>query len=483
MLLSDLIYGLQIKKIIGKTDIDIKNVIIDSKLSNKGALFICVSGRGFDGHDFIKQAVSYGVSAVVCERECEVGVTQIIVENTRIAMSVIAAEFYGHADKKMKIVGVTGTNGKTTTTYIIKNILDKAGVKCGVIGTLGIIYGKNHFEPTLTTPDPLELHRIFADMYKDGVKTVVMEVSAHALYWDKVEGINFEVGVFTNLTQDHLDFFDDIDTYKKAKIKMFEKGRCKFIVSNSDDPVGLEIINSVNNAVSYGIENPADVFAVNIDEKEDGTGYFINLFDKIYEIKSPLMGRFNVYNSLAAATVCVLLGVKTDTCEKGLNKICSVSGRMEKIYGGKFNIYVDYAHTPDGLKNSLSSIKNICNKRLICVFGCGGNRDESKRSIMGKISGQIADFTVITSDNPRFEEPMKIISDVEKGMLEVSKKYVIVQNREEAIKYAINYAKKGDTVLIAGKGSEKYQEILGVKHLYNDKDTVMEILRDEKISD
>lgn len=483
MLLSKLIYGLKIKKIIGKTDIDIKNVIIDSKLSNKDALFICISGRGFDGHDFIKQAVKYGVSAIVCERECDANVTQIIVENTRIAMSVIAAEFYGHADKKMKIVGVTGTNGKTTTTYIIKNILDKAGVKCGVIGTLGIVYGKNHLEPTLTTPDPLELHRIFADMYKDGVKTVVMEVSAHALYWDKVEEINFEVGVFTNLTQDHLDFFDDIDTYKKAKMKMFEKGRCKFTVSNSDDPVGLEIINSVNNSVSYGIDNPADVFAVNINENDDGTDYFINLFDNVYEIKTPLIGKFNVYNSLAAATVCVLLGVKTNDCEKGLNKMCGVSGRMEKIYGGKFNIYVDYAHTPDGLKNSLSSIKNICNKRLICVFGCGGNRDESKRSIMGKISGQIADFTIITSDNPRFEEPMKIINDVEKGMLEVSKKYVIVQNREEAIKYAINYAKKGDTVLIAGKGSEKYQEILGVKHLYNDKDTVMEILRDEKISD
>lgn len=476
MILSKLIRDLKVKKTIGKTDVEIKNIVIDSKLASKNALFICISGTGFDGHDYIRQAENYGASAIITEKECDCKATQIIVENTRVAMSVLAAEFYGHADKKMKIVGITGTNGKTTTTYILKNILEKAGLKCGIIGTLGVIYGDVYREPTLTTPDPLDLHEIFADMHKSGIKVVVMEVSAHALFLDKVEGINFEVGIFTNLTQDHLDFFENLENYKKAKMKLFENGRCKFVVSNSDDEVGLEIIKTVKNAVSYGIDNPADVFAVNINESDSGTEYFINLFDRVYEIKTPLIGRFNVYNSLAAATASALLGVKTDAAEIGLSDIKTVSGRMEKVYGEKFDVFIDYAHTPDGLKKSLESLKCLCKKRLICVFGCGGNRDVGKRRLMGKISGEIADFTVITSDNPRYEEPMKIIGEIEKGMMEATKNYVIVQNRTEGIKYALDYAKDGDTVLIAGKGSERYQEILGTKHIYNDKDAVKEIL-------
>ena len=310
-----------------------------------------------------------------------------------------------------------------------------------------------------------------------GVKCVIMEVSAHALYLNKTEGINFEVGVFTNLTQDHLDFFENMEKYKKAKLKLFEDNRCKFIVSNSDDETGHEIIKNSKNAVSYGINNPADVFAVNIKESDMGTEYFINLFDRVYEIKTPLIGKFIVYNSLAAATASALLGVKTDAAKNGLSDMKTVSGRMEKVYGEKFDVFIDYAHTPDGLKKSLESLKPLCKNRLICVFGCGGNRDVSKRRLMGRISGELADFTVITSDNPRYEEPMKIIGEIETGMLEVSKKYVIVQNRVEGIRYALEYAKDGDSVLIAGKGSEKYQEILGTKHMYNDKDTVREIMK------
>ena len=477
MKLSELIENVKVKKIIGSQNLDIKDVVIDSKQVKEGSLFICLSGTGYDGHDFIRQAENYGATAVVCEKECESRITEIVVENTRTAMGVIAANFYGNADKQLKILGVTGTNGKTTTTYIIKSILDKAGIKCGVIGTLGVCYDGKLLESPLTTPDPIMLHSVFADMVKCGVKIVVMEVSAHALYWEKVEGINFEVGIFTNLTQDHLDFFTNLEDYKLAKFKLFFKGKCKYIVSNSDDTVGLEIINgNFGKVFSYGIDNPADVFAVKIKETTSITEYFINVFDCILEIKTVLMGKFNVYNALAAATACALIGVKPEKIAEGLSEMKNVSGRMEKVYAGDFNVYIDYAHTPDGLLKSLSSLRKISSNRLISVFGCGGNRDKGKRSIMGKISGTIADFTVITSDNPRFEEPMAIISEIEKGMLEVSKSYVIVQNRAEAIKYALEYAKTGDTVLIAGKGSEKYQEVLGVKHVFSDKETVLEIL-------
>ncbi len=477
MQLKKLIQNLTVKEIIGKTNLDIHEIKIDSNAVTKNDLFICIKGEDFDGHNFAKNAELYGANVVVCQEKLDLSITQIIVEDTREAMSVLAREFYNSPDKKLKLIGVVGTNGKTTTTHIIKSILDNAGVKCGVIGTLGIFYGKKSLEPSLTTPDPLELYKIFDDMLSEGVKAVVMEVSAHAIYFEKIKGLNFDVGVFTNFTRDHLDFFGDMNSYKQTKIKFFTDNSCKYVVANSDDLVGLEIANARADTITYGIYNPADVFSIELKNSRFGSSFVLNLFDCIYSVDLNLIGEFNVYNALASATATALFGIKTDKIIAGLKRVQRVSGRLECVYDGEFRVFVDYAHTPDGLEKSISAIRAVCNKKLICIFGCGGNRDKGKRAEMGRISGKLADFTVITSDNPRYEEPMDIIMEIETGTLEFTKNYVLIQDRSEAIRYAINMAKEGDVILVAGKGSEKYQETLGIKRVYNDKDTVNEIIR------
>lgn len=477
MKLKDIIKDIHYQEIIGSTDIDIKDVSSDSNAVSKGGLFVCISGGNYDGHEFIKQVVNYGSVAAVVERRLDAPITQIVVKDARKAVCEVAAAFYGHADKKMKMIGVVGTNGKTTTTHFIASVLMSAGVKCGLIGTLGVFYGDKFRESALTTPDPVELHKTLAEMYESGVEAVVMEVSAHAAYFKKVYGVEFEIGVFTNLTQDHLDFFKDMENYGRAKTSFFKNNACKYVVSNSDDKTGRKIAETVKGkALTYGIENPADVFAVNIEEKLSETDFVLNLFDCIYDVKLNLTGRFNVYNALAAATACALYGVNPDKVAEGIENLKGVSGRLECVYGGDFSVYVDYAHTPDGLKKSLSSLKPHA-KRLICVFGCGGNRDRVKRPVMGRISGKEADFTVLTSDNPRYEEPMDILWDIERGIKEETENYVIVQERAEGIKYALDMAEKGDIVLIAGKGSEKYQDVFGIKRPFSDKDTVNEYLR------
>ncbi len=475
MKLCEIVKELKAVKIIGKTDIEISEVQTQSNSVTKNSLFICLKGN-LDGHDFVSQAENYGAVAIVCEKEVQTNLTQIIVDDTRKALSIIAYVFYGKVSDKMKFVGVTGTNGKTTVSSMIYSVLKNAGESCALIGTLGVFFKDKFIEPTLTTPDPLTLHKILKDMYVYGIRIVVMEVSAHASFYQKVFGLKFEVAVFTNLTQDHLDFFKDMENYKNGKLKFLRENECRFIVSNSDDETGREISSEFKNCITYGIDNPADVFAINIKAGDKNTTFIINLFDKIYKINLNLIGYFNVYNALASATALALLGLSTEQISEGLNLIEPVSGRLELIYSGEFSVFIDYAHTPDGLLKCLTSLKNVCKGKLISVFGCGGNRDAKKREIMGKISGENADFTVITTDNPRFEDPMEIISSIEKGMLKVSKNYVIIQDRTEGIKYAVNYAKEGDIVLIAGKGAEQYQDVLGIKHPYNDKDTVKEIL-------
>ncbi len=477
MKLLDLTKNLKVKKIVGDTDVDVKEVCFNHKTATKGSLYVCLKGNSFDGHEYVKQAEDYGAIAVITEREIDCIATQIIVENSRIALNRVSAEFYGRCDEKMKIVGVTGTNGKTSTSHVIKTILDNADIKCGVIGTLGAYYDDVYIEQNLTTPDPIELHKIFKNMYDAGVKVVVMEVSAHALYLSKTEVINYEIGVFTNLTQDHLDFFKDMDEYKKAKLKLFSQKKCKYAVVNADDKVGREIYSMRKNVISYGLLNPADAFAIDVRETDRGSSFILNLLDVICEIKLKLIGNFNVYNAICGCCVCYILGVSIEKIVEGVSKIHCVSGRLELVYNDKIKIYVDYAHTPDGLEKSLLALRKICKNKLISIFGCGGNRDREKRALMGEISGKLADFTVVTTDNPRFEEPMEIISNVEKGVKKVTDKYVLIQDREQAIKYAIEHANKGDVLLVAGKGSERYQEILGIKQTYNDKDTIIKVLK------
>ena len=476
MKLDKIIEGLEVVKVIGKTDVEISEIKIDSGSVSDNCLFICINGTIEDGHNYVKEAEYYGAKAVVVEKEVQTNLVQIIVKNTRIAMSKIASNFYNNPSKDLKLIGITGTNGKTTTTFIIKSILDSANIKCGVIGTLGAFWLDKKEELSLTTPDPLELHRLFYLMKKDGVSVVVMEVSAHALDLHKVDNIYFDVSILTNVTQDHLDYFKNMQNYKLAKSKLFKKEMTRYSVINSDDSFGRKLIKELDFSVSYGLKNPSDIFAIKVRQNNDKTSFVINLFDAVYNVKTSLIGEFNVYNVLASATACALIGVKVNDIILGINNTESVNGRLEKVYDKEIKIFIDYAHTPDGLKNSIKALKKNKKGRLICVFGCGGNRDKTKRPLMGEISGRYADFTILTSDNPRFEEPMDIIFSVESGLCKKTKNYVIVENRKEAIKYAINYARKGDVILIAGKGSEMYQEVFGIKHPFNDKDIIKQLV-------
>jgi len=481
MLLKKLVKNLDVIKTVGDLNVDFVDVVTESAKSCPGSLFVCLTGKDVDGHNFAVQAVNYGAIAVVSEREIDVHAVQIIVKDTRKALSIIASEYYGRVHEKLKIVGVTGTNGKTTTTHMIADVLNGSGISAGIIGTIGTFYKDKFIEPTLTTPDPLTLHKTFFDMYESGVKVVVMEVSAHALYWQKLSGIKFDVAIFTNFTRDHLDFFKDMQEYKNAKLKFFKEFTPNFIISNSDDEVGVEITKLASNVITYGVDNPADVFAIEIENSNNSTSFVMNLFDCIFNVETSFIGKFNVLNILASCTAAALLGVKTKDIARNVVRLNPVKGRMEKVYSGDFSVYVDYAHTPDGLEQSLKALRPYCKNRLINVFGCGGNRDMGKREKMGEISATLADFSVITSDNPRFEDPMSIIRAVEKGFYDKSKDYVLIEWREDGIRYAVNMAKKGDVILIAGKGGEEYQEILGIKKPYNDKDTVMEILRELKL--
>lgn len=476
MKLGELLRDLRYEKITGGADTEITGLSAVADAAAAGDLFFCYKGTNTDGHAYAAKAVKNGAVAVICERELDIKIPQIIVEDGRGAMATVARTFYGYADRKLKLVAVTGTNGKTTTTYMLKSIFDKNNSKTGIIGTLGISYGDIFISPELTTPDPLFLHSVFADMAKRGVEYVFMEVSAHALWFDKIKGLHFEAGVFTNCTQDHLDFFKDMQTYAECKCKLFEKGRCSRAVLNSDDPLGAELTETLG-GVSYGLENPADTFAVNITEKIDGTSFVINLSDEIYEINLKLPALHNVYNALAAATCARLLGVNIDVIAKGLEALERVSGRLERVaaYNGG-EVFVDFAHTPDGLEKSLSALKKLCKGNLYCLFGCGGNRDALKRPLMGEVAAKYADFIIITSDNPRYEDPYEIISQIEEGVKKSGKRYVTVTDREVATEYALNLVNADDVLLVAGKGGENYQEIMGIKHSYNDNTVIKKLI-------
>ena len=477
MKLSQLLKDLQCEKISGDTDTEIKGICADPAAVSAGDLFICYKGMNFDGHDSLEKAVRGGAVAVVCERELKTTLPCIQVADGRAAMAKLARAFYGYADKKLKLVAVTGTNGKTTTTYLLKSIFDKNQTKTAVIGTLGIAYGDIFISPELTTPDPIFLHSVFADMVRHGVEYVFMEVSAHALYFNKIDGLHFEVGIFTNCTQDHLDFFKDMQTYAECKCKLFEKGRCSVAVVNSDDPLGEQLSAILPDCIGYGLENPADSFAVNVEERIDGSSFVINLSDEIYEVNLKLPALHNVYNALAAATCAKALGVKISVIAKGLEDVKTVSGRLERVatYNGG-EVFVDFAHTPDGLEKSLASLKKLCKGKLYCLFGCGGNRDTAKRPIMGKVAAKYADFVIITSDNPRYEDPFEIISQIEAGLKDSGKRYVSVTDREIATEYALNLIGGGDILLVAGKGGETYQEIMGIKHSFNDNTVIKKLI-------
>ncbi len=477
MKLRELIKGLDVVRFNGNGDTEITGICSDSRKVRQGDLFICYEGEKEDSHEHAAEACSRGAVALVCTRELCLGVPEVIAKDGRAAVALIARTFYGCPDKRLKMVGITGTNGKTTTSYMLKSIFEAAGSPCAVIGTLGISYAKKFVSPELTTPDPIFLYCLLSDMVKCGVEYVFMEVSAHALYFGKVDGIFFTAAIFTNLTQDHLDFFGDMKSYAESKKLLFGKDRCALAVINSDDKFGAKLLAERKDALSYGLDNPADTFAIDLSENIDGTSFVINISDELYDIRLNMPAIHNVYNALAAATCAHALGVGMEAIAEGLFALKGVPGRLECV--AKFrgaSVFVDFAHTPDGLEKSLSSLKKLCDNRLYCLFGCGGNRDTTKRPIMGEIAGKYADFLIITSDNPRYEDPFDIIGQIEEGVRKTGVPYVTISDREMATEYALNLLKEGDILLVAGKGGETYQEIMGIKHSYNDNTVIKKII-------
>lgn len=459
-------------------EIEINQVEFEPDKVKDNCLFICLKQDFETAEEYIQKAISHGAKAVVTSLVGleKLGAEAVCVDDIRMAFSVFCSNFYQNPENKLKIIGVVGTNGKTSTCKILQHILNSAGKRTAYIGTLGIHFENFNIEQELTTPDPTLLFSTLNKLVELGAEYVTIEYSAHAIFYKKLSCINFEALIFTNCTQDHLDFFKDFQSYENVKAFPFKTKACKNAIINVDDGLGLKLYLS-QGGLSYGIENPSDVFAVNIKEISSGTSYVVNLFDKILKVNCKLLGRFNVYNSLGASTCAKVLGVDEKVIASSLNSLEPISGRMEKvaeIFGA--SVYVDYAHTPDGLEKSLISARNVTKKNLYCVFGCGGNRDKEKRPIMGRIAGDICDFVVITSDNPRFEDGMKIICDIERGVRESTRDYICIQSREKAIIYALKNLEKGDTLLIAGKGSENYQDILGVKHEFSDKRVVLDFI-------
>ena len=471
MLFKDLIQNVELRSYSSSIDnVDIKDIKIDSRLVKKGDLFIALSGTNYDGNNFIDDAIANGASIIMTDKDLH-GANFVRVLSSRKAYAMTCKNFFGRACDKMKIVAVTGTNGKTTICNTVKDILKSTGAVVGTIGTLGASFNGKTIDTGFTTPDPYILHKVFAEMKEGGVEYVVMEASAHALALEKLEGINFEIGVLTNITEDHLDFFKTMNRYAKAKYKLFEKGRTKKgIVCDDDVYCKHLLLNSKIPMLSYGLSEGAEINAYDIVKTFNGTRFRCDYLGENYNFEMGLVGDYNIKNALASIAICKNLGIPFEKIRLGLKNVNFPEGRFNVIKMGKTNIIIDYAHTPDGLENVLQTAKDLSNGKVVTIFGCGGNRDRKKRAIMGQVAEQNADRVILTSDNPRFEDPMSIIQDIKDGM--ISKRVIVIENRKRAIEYALSKYNKGETIIIAGKGAEKYQDVMGQKIPYNDYDVV-----------
>lgn len=449
----------------------VSRVVANSIGVEDGDVFVCLKGGRFNGRDYVAEALDRGASYIVCEEDLGLD-NQVVVEDARSAFSLLCKNLSEKACEKLKIIGITGTNGKTTTANVLGTVLENMGEKVGVIGTLGVRYNGKTIDTGFTTPDPDILHRIFGDMVKCGVEYVVMEVSAHALALKKLEGVKFDLGILTNITQDHLDFFKTMENYANTKLSFFNSKYCKGGVVCADDRYARRLIDNPNIDIPimpYGIDNPSDCFALSIKEGIGGCKFLVNCFDEVCNIESNLIGRFNIENLLAVITACSLEGYSLNSVAKSIRNIKPVEGRVNVIKANGVNIIIDYAHTPDGLENLLKTARDLTTGKLITLFGCGGNRDRGKRPIMGKVASDYSDHVILTSDNPRNEEPNEIIHDIARG---VSGSYEIVCDRALAIKQGFFKCGEGDTLVIAGKGAEKTQEINGKKIEFSDYDEV-----------
>ena len=462
MLLHDILQGVAYTECGGNPDII--NITEDSRKASAGSLFVCHVGLHVDGHTFIPAAVAQGVSAIVCSKLPEPlpeNVAFVKVTDTRAALARIAANFYRRPVETLCMLGVTGTNGKTSTTYFVEAILRAWGKKAGVLGTSGARVGDTVIDipyATSSTPDSIELHHILRAMADAGAAYCAMEATSHALALQKAEGIPFKVGMFTNLTQDHLDFHGTMGNYCAEKAKLFKQ--CEIAVINADDPYAKVMTEGAGcRAVTYGIDADCDYKATNVVLTHEGVRYDIRHGDETIHIESPVPGRFSVYNTLCAAAAALEIGVPSECVREGLANLANVPGRIQSVPNSRgIGVIVDYAHTPDGVDNILRAVRGFTAGRVITVVGCGGDRDRTKRPIMGEIAGRGSDYVILTSDNPRSEKPEDIISEMEPGVCKTACPYTKEPDRRKAICAAVSMAKPGDSVVLAGKGSEDYQE-------------------------
>ena len=488
MKLKELLVGLEGLKAKGDLDLDIKGIESNSKNVEEGFLFVAIKGFQVDGHKFIDSAIENGAIAVVFEEGCDLKaikglekVTVIMAKDTRRALAIISSNFYKNPSKKFKLIGVTGTKGKTTTTFMIKEILEKAGKKVGLIGTIATyINGKRLGDSERTTPESLELQKLFSQMVKEKVEVVVMEVSSQSLKLHRVDGCDFDIVLFTNLSEDHIspNEHPDMQDYFNSKLKLFEM--CKVGIVNTDDLHGAKIPDMFPDSqiTTYGIDNFANVLAKDITITNSYVDFRVKITDRNERVKTCIPGRFSVYNSLAAICVAKKFGIDPETIKQALLEV-RVPGRSELVNNKlEIPIMIDYAHSPESLENILQAVKSYTRGKVISLFGCGGDRDAGKRPIMGEISGRIADFTFITSDNPRTEDPEKIVKQIEEGIKKTKGKYKVIVDRTEAIKEAIKMATKRDIIVLAGKGHEPYQEINGIKHPYDERIIVNELIEE-----
>jgi UDP-N-acetylmuramoyl-L-alanyl-D-glutamate--2,6-diaminopimelate ligase len=483
MQLQELASVLVISHVYGDADTTITGIQFDSRKVQPGDLFLCIPGLVQDGHDFAVKAIERGASALVTERVLDVAVPQLVVKDARYAMAAIASHYYGYASRAMKILGITGTNGKTTTSYLIEKILSDQGFTTGLMGTIQMKIGNVYTEMERTTQEALDLQRNFALMREQGTDYCIMEVSSHALELGRVKGVHFRSGLFTNLSQDHLDYHQTMERYKAAKGLLFSRlgngftedpKLRQYAILNADDPAS-KAYNALTSAqvLTYGIEQECDVRAQEIRITSQGTEFKLISYAGDAYFRMKLVGKFNVYNALGAIASTLAEGVPLEQIRNSLEGIAVVDGRMEVVgEGQEFLVLVDYAHTPDGLENALSTIREFAEGQVITVFGCGGDRDKTKRPLMGKVAASYSDYVFVTSDNPRTENPETILQDIIPGIeaSELSKEnYELVIDRRIAIHKAIDRAGPKDVVLIAGKGHETYQDIMGVKHDFDDR--------------
>lgn len=491
MILRELVNGVDIKNFKGDDSLNISGISFDSNKVKEHFLFVALTGENTDGHKYIESAVGNGAKALILENAPDKNfkdVSVVEVHDSRASLAIASSNFYRHPTKELKLVGITGTNGKTTITYLLESIWNEESKNFGIIGTIDYRYGENKIRSSMTTPESSDLMGMFREMRDSGVDTVAMEVSSHAIDKERVKECHFDAAVFTNLTQDHLDYHDTIANYFEVKKRLFTEflgqsdKKNKFSIINIDDPFGVQIVNDAPaDVVTYSIRNEtATIYAVSSKITDNGIEATINTPEGFIQVKSTLFGEHNLSNILAAIATTISLGSPIDAIEKGISQISSVPGRLEGIPNALgFKVLVDYAHTPDALKNVLLSVRPLTKGNVILVFGCGGDRDSAKRPLMGMIGKELSDILIVTSDNPRTEDPEIIIDQIEEGVFqygEDNNPYYRITDRIAAIKQAIKTAQKNDTVLIAGKGHEDYQIIGTTKYPFDDREIARESL-------